>query len=721
MLMRVVRRGVLAIVLASLLLSGAVGPAVASGDAPPRHGDITPREAYAEPAQLSSHDGDGSDVNVTQEFSLSPSNPGNVTVQVRFAIPDRVVSLRTRVPADAPVTSAEGFDQGSDREYRWDGSTDHPSLTYALPVNESLNVTGPEGADGDYVSVDAGDWALFRRPPTPTNWNYTGDTVGFDRQTTTTDSGAAGEWLVFLGEHNEYRRTASDQQFRLVVPANANMTSDPDTVLDSMADASDALRVGNRDDEVFVVAAPTDGVGWAVRGLQTGEADLWVRDVEPVTSPDNVWIHEYVHSRQHFALEPEMRWFREASASYYAALLTFEQERIRYETFREHIGTGSDPVYADAVLANQSTWQGNPHYVKGALVVGQLDRLIRNARNKERTLQTVFRAMNGQFGRVSLSDFARYLDENGDETVGEVGQQYAETTGNVSLWNRTAHVTAFGDLPARIGFQLPGETNAGTYHVRSPYRNVTLDAADGPIVVVPGEGFHVGAVVENAGGTTGDYTASLTVNGTVVDRTNGTVEPNETAVATLGHVFDSTGTYHVGLDGENVTVHVREPANARILDVTAMPREVRQGESVQVGATVENNATLPGEATIVFRRNDWTVATKRVSVGPMTTERVNVTIPMKREGTSVVSVGDAHRMKIAVLERPTRTVTESYRTTETPEPTPEPTPATTTKQPVTSEPLQEPVSDANGPGFRGRAVGVTTLLALALVLLRQRR
>ena len=124
------------------------------------------------------------------------------------------------------------------------------------------------------------------------------------------------------------------------------MREAPRSVLDSLADASNALRVGDRDDEVFVVAAPTSGVQWGVRGYQTGESDLWVRDVEPVDSAENPWVHEYVHTRQDFALDPEMRWFREASASYYAALLTYEQGRVPYDGFSQRIGAGANSSYA---------------------------------------------------------------------------------------------------------------------------------------------------------------------------------------------------------------------------------------------------------------------------------------------------------------------------------------------------------------------------------------
>lgn len=735
--MGLVRRGVLSLVVGTVLLAGVVAPAVASDDR-------VPQADRAEPAQISFQENRRSDVNVTQEFRLTPWRPGEVTVRVRFEVPDRVRSLRTEVPADARVMAAHGFEQRPGREYRWEGTTGEPSVTYTLPVNETLNVSGPEGAGGDLVAVDAGDWALFQRPTVPTYWNYTGDVVGFDRRVETDGPGAAGEWLVFLGEHETYERRAHDQHFRLVVPASAEMAADPETVLDSMAGGSDALRIGDRDETVFAVAAPTDGVEWGAKGLHVGDADLWVRDVEPVAHPDNVWLHEYVHSRQQFVLDPEMRWFREATATYYAALLTLEQERIGYEAFTARLERGASPTYERAVLADQSTWEGAPEYDKGALVVGQLDRQIRDARERERTFQAVVRAMNADRDRTSVDAFLDYVGEYGSPSIAYVAAQYTGTAGNVSTWDRTDHVAAFGQLPARVGVRFPRSGADGAFGVLGPYRNATVNAEDG-VVLVPGETLRVNLTAANAGGTTGSFETALTVNGTVTDSVSGTVGPNESTTASVAHTFEETGTYRVDVDGTEVPVRVVEPGEATVVEFSVLPGETGSDGNLTVGATVRNDDAVPAETTVGVFRNDRPYETRRVKVGPTATKRVTITVRPVRNGSTVLRVDGFRPVSVPVPAAgenaddggnlpdrtpvTTATATAADRlgtTTDGPAPAGSPTTTTAvesarTTANATASPATAASSDRFGPGFGfgAVAVGASLLLARSLLVRRQ--
>ncbi len=55
-----------------------------------------------------------------------------------------------------------------------------------------------------------------------------------------------------------------------------------------MANASNALRVGDRDEQVFVVAAPSGAVEWGVEGYQIGDADMWVQSGKRWTPPSRL-------------------------------------------------------------------------------------------------------------------------------------------------------------------------------------------------------------------------------------------------------------------------------------------------------------------------------------------------------------------------------------------------------------------------------------------------
>jgi len=72
----------------------------------------------------------------------------------------------------------------------------------------------------------------------------------------------------------------------------------------------------------------------------------------------------------------------------------------------------------------------------------------------------------------------------------------------------------------------------------------------------------------------------------------------------LNHTFDAPGTYELALGGDERTVEVREPAEGRVTDVTATSRDVLKGEFVRVSARVQNDAPIPAETSVVFRRDD---------------------------------------------------------------------------------------------------------------------
>ncbi|PSQ34339.1 hypothetical protein BRD11_04040, partial [Halobacteriales archaeon SW_12_69_24] len=216
-------------------------------------------------------------------------------------------------------------------------------------------------------------WAIVRSPTV--GIRTTRGRVAADERYRVDGEGAAGPHMTYLGAHTTRVRNA-DQRFRLVVPEAAEMTATPAAALDTLEHASGRLGFGERDESVFVVVAPTS-VEWAATGLQRGDADLWIRDVQPVDTPTNAWIHEYVHTRQEHEPTRETRWTVEAMAEYYAALLPYEAGRISFQQFRRKLTRGRSDTYEDVVLAAPSTWEANDgDYVTGALVWGALDRRL---------------------------------------------------------------------------------------------------------------------------------------------------------------------------------------------------------------------------------------------------------------------------------------------------------------------------------------------------------
>ncbi|MBO4247356.1 glycyl aminopeptidase [Halomicrobium sp. IBSBa] len=637
---------------------------------------------------------DDGTLGLTQRFHRLPERPGTVRVRLAYSVPARVVSMRAALPDGATFVSQRGFVRDNETHFRWRGTTQQPTLTYDYRINETIDRRGPHGTDGRALYAGTGQWALFERPPTPTYWEATGGTpIVFDRGSSTAGPGAAGEWLVYLGEHELHERTAHGQRFRLVVPAAATLSESPSAILDALANSSDALRVGDRDETVFLIAAPTGPVEWGVRGVQTGDTDAWVRDTEPLDQPDNAWLHEYVHTRQAFTPTSRTAWFTEASASYYASLLSLEQESVAFEAFRDRLARGTHPVYDGVVLSNVSTWEGAPDYDRGSLVAGELDRRLRVATDRERTLQDVFREMNGQQQPVSQLDFLELLATTGGTSVLDEGQSYTETTASVETWNRTTHAAVFGQLPARVGYELPPAGDAEGYRITGPYRNETV--ADDSIQLVTGERLTVDTLVSNAGGTAGVYNVSMRVNGTVVDETSGQIEAGESTTAPLSHRFPTPGTYHVVVDGERLNVTVQRPVRANVVSLDVEPTTAQQGDTVVLTATLYNGEPRPGEATVVFTRDSEEVGRRHVTMPAYNRTSIEREISLPRPGA--VSLGAGTVPSVEVMVRPNRVRTMTA--TETPTPT------------ATSR------GDGAGPGV----VALVVALSVLWVALRYRR
>jgi len=215
-----------------------------------------------------------------------------------------------------------------------------------------------------------------------------------------TDDGIYGDRYALVGPHESISHRAHGQQFRIVTPAGTEIGPDVTAVQSSLASASRRLQVGDRDDSVLLFGLP-EGVRSGGESVPARD-EAWVRADSAVNDPNNVWVHEYVHTRQDFELTSEMRWFREASAEYYAARLTYDQGRISRQAMLDHLAGPDKPES----LTDPAAWSdGRLPYTKGARVLAVLDRNIRQSTDGRQSLADVFRLMNQRDDRVSYATF----------------------------------------------------------------------------------------------------------------------------------------------------------------------------------------------------------------------------------------------------------------------------------------------------------------------------
>lgn len=596
---------------------------------------------------------DVDDDTIHVEHALSTTDEaGTVGVTTTARMPDRVKELElSLLSANDDDVEADGFerddDAGDGEVWVWDGETEAPSITYRMDANVSTEESGPLATGGTYRFVDTGEWALVRTPRVGAGWSQTGQTkIRLDRENVVDGEGVASQAIAFLGPHEEHVREGETQRYRLIVPAAADMEAPPEAVFDAFEGGARSLPVGAVDDEVFAVAVPTGDVTWSVRGLQTGDADLWVRDEEPAGTADDVWTHEYVHTRQAYTVDPadpSARWFTEASATYYAALFALDRSATDFESFERTLARGERDPAASSTLAEPGTWQANAPYTKGALVAGDLDRRIRLASDGRASLATVFRELNDDGEDVTNRDFLDAVEASAaaggdDEAAAEVrteAERLTTTDDHPGMWDRDAHTEAFGETPAQIGYALADDGVRAT----GEYRNRSVD--DDPVRLVADETLALAVDVSNTGGVGGDYDLSLSVDGETVERRNGTVAAGEATTERFERAFAEPGEYEVRVGSQTLTVVVSEPADPLVRGVSTDVDRVTAGGSVTVTATVANDASIPAGSALEFRVDGETVGTEpvRLDADAETTVERAVTVPGADDAdTATVSV-----------------------------------------------------------------------------------
>ncbi|RJX49942.1 hypothetical protein DP106_07480 [Halonotius pteroides] len=502
------------------------------------------------PTPLSTHN----ELELTTALDRTPDRVGEITATVTAEIPSQFTELTLELPAGAQVVATSGFTRTADGDVAWDSNSNPATVTYRIDATVRSGADQP-GAEGSYRFADTANWSLVQIPSVgDISGRIVGDDPEIVRKTTVAGPGVAGDRIAFLGPSEQRTQTAHGQRFTLVVPEAADLKAEPREIFESVTAASDRLRVGARDDEVLMIAAPTGDIEWAVRGIQTGDSDFWVRADEPLDTPANNWVHEYVHTRQDYSAAADARWITEATATYYAALLTLEADRVEFDRFQRFLAQGEDEPQASAVMTDPDTWENFANYRKGSLVAGDLDRRIRVATDGEASLDTVIRAINSHEGELTARDVSGYIDRIAGEGVASETDAATTATTVGDMWGSDAHVAAFGGEPARFAFRFADDTPLSVNGTSRP-----LPAAGENLTVAVNETVSVGVTVENVGGTTGDYQLPFNVGDYETTQT-GRLSPGETTTHRFDQRFTESGSYRIAVGGEEIRVTATENA-----------------------------------------------------------------------------------------------------------------------------------------------------------------
>ena len=344
---------------------------------------------------------------VTEAVRVARTN-GSVTLTYTYDLPSNVRALHVQFPrrdfgGATRVVSTTGFERSGTR-FAWDERTETPTIR--LEISPASEQFGPRT-----TAVSGDNWTFTKIPRPAVSWSYTGAEPTVERTATLVGDGVATDQMAYFGAAETVTRRAGGTTVRLVVPRAATLEVGREAALETLTDAANAFDSGVESRPATAFVLPASGIETSVGGQAFGRS-FWVRD-DAAVDANNPWVHEFVHTRQQFRTTREFRWFTEASATYYAAVLTLHQRPSLYGEATRRIRSVDTPT---ATLSRPGSWQSaKVPYQQGARLLAALDARIRDETNGSKTLAAVFRRLNeraesAESGHLSNADFLRAVE-----------------------------------------------------------------------------------------------------------------------------------------------------------------------------------------------------------------------------------------------------------------------------------------------------------------------
>ena len=213
----------------------------------------------------------------------------------------------------------------------------------------------------------------------------------------------------------------------------------------------------------------------------------------------------------------------------------------------------------------------------------------------------------------------------------------------------------------RVSFSYAAETQ-GTYQVelnglagtlevvKSPeFRVSSLEVS--PSEVVLGESVTVSADIENLEEVEGDYTATLMVDGEVVDTKEITVGAGATERVSFTLSLESSGAHTIELGGVTTTAKVLKPAEIQASFLEVMPALVLPGQEATVEAEVTNVGDIQATLTATLTVNGVEMDTRTVTLACGASDEVSFTVIRDLVGSYELSVnGQSTTLTVAEAE-----------------------------------------------------------------------
>ena len=160
-----------------------------------------------------------------------------------------------------------------------------------------------------------------------------------------------------------------------------------------------------------------------------------------------------------------------------------------------------------------------------------------------------------------------------------------------------------------------------------------------PGQVREGEVVTVSARVTNIGGTQGNYSATLVLNGRIIATKGVTLEAGSSMPVTFTLTERASGRHTVEVDGLKGEFFI-PPASFSLSHLSIIPSRVKEGETVTVSVWVTNNGGTTGSHLVELKIKDITEMTQEVTLSPNASQTISFNVVKKRAGFYPIQVGD---------------------------------------------------------------------------------
>lgn len=186
------------------------------------------------------------------------------------------------------------------------------------------------------------------------------------------------------------------------------------------------------------------------------ETVIWISKWDYRVGKQSTSQHEWVHAKENAEFGSNMTWANEALAEY-IGIYTNAQTVGNYDaavdnnidTDDEWYGYPSRTTdsgklkseYLHMELSNESTWEGNINYYRGAKVFFLIDTAFENHSNNGYTVIDLINWMNDQEGTITYDKFRQKIVSETDEQFGERLDQYVHSESPIDVKEEYGEIT----------------------------------------------------------------------------------------------------------------------------------------------------------------------------------------------------------------------------------------------------------------------------------------